>query len=157
MGIVYLRTTREGTPVLYSPSEEFTIGGSKVLKKDKRDAVTVIGAGITVFEALGAYDDLQKDQISIRVVDLYSVKPIDEATLQEAARETRAILVAEDHFAEGGLGEAVGSALAAVPIPVYSLAVRKKPQSGKPEELLEFEEISRKAIVKKVKEILEIA
>jgi transketolase len=156
-GIVYLRTTREGTPILYSPDEEFRIGGSKVLKKDKTDAVTVIGAGVTVFEALGAYDDLKKEKISIRVMDLYSVKPIDEAALQEAARETRAILVVEDHFAEGGLGEAVRSALAAVPIPVYSLAVRKKPKSGKPEELLDFEEISRKAIAKKVKEILKKA
>jgi transketolase len=153
-GIVYIRTTREGTPILYSPDEEFPIGGSKVLKKDKTDAVTVIGAGVTVFEALGAYDDLKKEKISIRVVDLYSVKPIDEAALQQAARETRAILVAEDHFPEGGLGEAVRSALAEVPTPVYSLAVRKKPKSGKPEELLNFEEISRKSIAKKVKEIL---
>ena len=153
-GIVYIRTTREGTPILYSPDEEFPIGGSKVLKKDKTDAVTVIGAGVTVFEALGAYDDLKKEKISIRVMDLYSVKPIDEAALQQAARETRAILVAEDHFPEGGLGEAVRSALAEVPTPVYSLAVRKKPKSGKPEELLNFEEISRKSIAKKVKEIL---
>jgi transketolase len=156
-GIVYLRTTREGTPILYSPDEEFFIGGSKVLRRDKTDAVTVIGAGVTVFEALGAYEDLRKEGISIRVIDLYSVKPVDEAALQEAARETRAILVAEDHFAEGGVGEAVRSALAGVPIPVYSLAVRKKPKSGKPGELLNFEEISRGAISKKVKEILKSA
>jgi transketolase len=151
-GIVYLRTTREATPILYPPDEEFTIGGSKVLRKSDRDTVTVVAAGVTVFEALDAYEELEKEGILIRVIDLYSIKPVDNATLQQAARETRAMFAVEDHYAEGGLGEAVMSALATLAIPVYSLAVRKKPMSGKPNELLNYEEISKKAIVEKVKE-----
>jgi transketolase len=154
-GIVYIRTTREGTPILYGPDEEFPIGGSKILKKSGTDGVTVVAAGVTVFEALKAYEDLKKDGVSIRVIDLYSVKPIDTATLREAAMETKAVLVAEDHYAEGGLGDAVRTALAVLAAPVYSLAVRKKPKSGQPEELLDFEEISGKAIVKQVKKILQ--
>jgi transketolase len=150
-GIVYIRTTRAGTPILYGPEEAFPIGGCKVLKRSGQDVATVVTAGITVFEALKAYEELQASGINIRVIDLYSVKPVDEATLQEAARETDAIITVEDHYAEGGLGEAVKSALAATPTPVYSLAVRKKPQSGKPQELLDFEDISQKAIVARVK------
>jgi transketolase len=154
-GIVYLRTTREGTPVLYSPGEEFPIGGSKVLKKSDKDTVTVVAAGVTVFEALGAWEELQKEGIFIRVIDLYSVKPVDVRTLQEAARTTRAVITVEDHYAEGGLGEAVKSALATAAIPLHSLAVRKKPKSGRPEELLDFEEISKNSIVRKVKELVQ--
>ena len=151
-GIVYLRTTREATPILYPPDEEFTIGGSKVLRKSGRDTTTVVAAGVTVFEALDAYEELKREGIFIRVIDLYSIKPVDRATLQEAARETQAMFTVEDHYAEGGLGEAVMSALATLAIPVYSLAVRKKPMSGKPNELLDYEEISKKAIIEKVKE-----
>jgi transketolase len=153
-GIVYLRTTREATPILYKPEDDFRIGGSKVLRKDNGDRVTVVAAGVTLFEALGAYEELKKEGILVRVIDLYSIKPIDGPTLQEAARATRAILTVEDHFAEGGLGEAVQGALASSAIPVHSLAVRKKPKSGKPKELLEYEEISRAAIVGKVKELI---
>ncbi len=156
-GIVYIRTTREGTPVLYGPDEEFPIGGSKILKKSGADGVTVVAAGITVFEALKAYEDLKRDGIVIRVIDLYSVKPIDAACLREAAKETKAVLAVEDHYAEGGLGAAVRAALSFLPAPVYSLAVRKKPKSGTPEELLDFAEISGKAIVKQVKQILQTA
>ncbi len=153
-GPVYLRTTRKETPVIYRPDEEFPIGGSKVLRKSDTDRVTVIAAGITVPEALNAYEDLKKEGILIRVIDLYSIKPIDFATLLEAASATKAIITVEDHYPEGGLGEAVKSALATVAIPVLSLAVRKRPMSGKPEELLDYEEISKKAIVQKVKEIM---
>jgi transketolase len=153
-GILYLRTTREATPILYKPEDDFRIGGSKVLRKDDGDRVTVVAAGVTLFEALGAYEELKKEGILIRVIDLYSIKPIDGQTLQEAARTTRAIITVEDHFAEGGLGEAVQGALASFAIPVHSLAVRKKPKSGKPKELLEYEEISRAAIVAKVKELI---
>ncbi len=155
LGPVYLRTTRKETPVIYGPGEEFPIGGSKVLRKSDRDRITVIAAGITLFESLNAYEELKKEGILIRVIDLYSVKPIDIATLQEAARITKAMITVEDHFPEGGLGEAVKSVLAVVAaIPIHSLAVRKKPKSGKPEELLDYEEISKKAIVEKVKELL---
>lgn len=150
-GIVYIRTTREDTPILYSPRDKFPIGGSKVLRRSERDQATVIGAGVTLFEALAAYEDLKKEGISVRVVDLYSIKPIDTETLYEAARETKAIITVEDHYEAGGLGEAVMRALAAVPAIIHSLAVGKKPKSGKPAELLDFEDISRKAITARVK------
>jgi transketolase len=153
-GIVYLRTTRKDTPIIYDKNEEFPIGGSKVLRKSDRDAVAVIGAGITLHEALGAYAELKNEGIFIRVIDLYSIKPLDEATLYEAARDTKAILTVEDHYAEGGIGEAVRSLLALRPVPVYSLSVGKVPKSGKPDELLEYEGISKEAIKKKVKEIV---
>jgi transketolase len=152
-GIVYIRTTRAGTPILYGPEEAFPIGGCKVLRQSDQDVATVVTAGITVFEALKACDELKENGVNIRVIDLYSVKPVDEATLKDAARETKAIITVEDHYAEGGLGEAVKSALAATPTPVYSLAVRKKPQSGKPQELLDYEDISQRAIVARVKDL----
>jgi transketolase len=153
-GIVFIRTTRKEAPIIYRPEEKFPIGGSKVLRKSEKDIATVIGAGITLHEALGAYEALKKEGVFIRVIDLYSIKPIDEATLREAASATKSIITVEDHYPEGGLGEAVKSALVIYPVPVYSLAVRKKPKSGKPEELLDYEEISQRAIVKKIKEFI---
>jgi transketolase len=149
-GIVYIRTTRMKTPVIYSPDEQFAIGGSKVLKKSDKDAATVIGAGVTLHEALKAYDELSQRGISIRIIDLYSIKPVDEKTLQQAAKETPFVVVVEDHYPEGGIGEAVRSGLGSVSVPVVSLAVRKKPKSGKPRELLDFEEISKDAIVQTI-------
>ena len=131
-GISYLRTTRMATPILYGPEEKFPIGGCKVLRQSPQDVVTVIGAGVTLVEALKAYDELQKEGIAIRVIDLYSVKPVDDQTLKEAAAATRAVITVEDHYPEGGLGDAVRTALAETPTPVYSLAVRLKPKSGKP-------------------------
>jgi transketolase len=153
-GIAYIRTTRMKTPVIYDANETFVIGGSKILKKNKKDAVTVVGAGVTLHEALKAYDELQKEGIFIRVIDLYSIKPIDEETLQQAAKETSCIITVEDHYPEGGLGEAVRSGLGTVSVPLFSLAVRKKPKSGKPAELLDFEEISKDAIIRSVKDNL---
>ncbi len=154
-GIAYLRTTRKDTPILYGNDELFPIGGCKVLKSDKQDAAAIIAAGITVHEALKAHDILEKEGISIRVIDLYSVKPLDESTLRAAADETGALITVEDHFAAGGIGEAVMTSLAQNPVPVYSLAVRAMPRSGKPAELLDYEEISAEAIVRKVKEIVQ--
>lgn len=154
VGIVYMRTTRKDTPILYDVKEDFVIGGSKVLRRSDKDIVTVIAAGVTLHEALAAYDELQREQIPIRVIDLYSIKPVDEGTLHEAAKATKALITVEDHFLEGGIGEAVRSALAEHATPVYSLAVRKMPKSGKPEELLDYEEISKKAIIRKVKELI---
>ncbi len=153
-GLVYLRTTRKTTPILYAPEEEFPLGGCKVLRRSGEDQATVVAAGVTLFEALEAYEDLKKEGISIRVIDLYSIKPIDRKTLEEAAEATGVLITVEDHFAEGGLGEAVTSALSSRPTRVFSLAVRKKPMSGKPEELLDYEEISRKAIVQRVREVM---
>lgn len=153
-GPTYIRTTRMDTPVLYKKSEKFEIGGSKTLKKSPKDKITVVGAGVTLYEALKSYDELQKDKIDIRVIDLYSIKPIDAAALKKAAKDTKAIITVEDHFAQGGLGEAVKSALEAVSIPIYSLAVRKMTKSGEPEELLRYENINSTAITRKVKQIL---
>jgi len=153
-GLVYLRTTRMKTPILYGPEDEFGIGGSKVLHRSDKDVATVIGAGVTLHEALAAWEALQKEGIFIRVIDLYSIKPLDLATLQAAARETKALITVEDHYPEGGLGEAVLSALASTPTPVQTLAVRRKPKSGKPEELLDYEGISARAIISKVKGLL---
>jgi len=150
-GIVYIRTTRKDTPIIYNKDEVFTIGGSKILRKSNSDFATVIAAGITLHEALIACEELKKEGIFIRLIDLYSIKPIDTLTLHEAVKTTKAIITVEDHFAEGGLGEAVNSALAVHAVPVYSLAVKKMPRSGKPDELLDYEEISRSAIIKKVK------
>jgi transketolase len=153
-GLVYIRTTREGTPILYSPEEEFVVGGCKIVRQSPKDLVTVVGAGVTLFEALKAHEELAREGLNIRVIDLYCLKPVDWATLQQAARETRAIITVEDHYAQGGLGEAVLSSLAATPARVHILAVGKKPRSGKPQELLDYEEISSQAIVAKVREIL---
>jgi transketolase len=152
-GIGYLRTTRMGTPVIYGNAEEFAIGGSKVLRQSDGDLATVIAAGVTLFETLKAYDELKAAGIAIRVIDLYSIKPVDEATLKEAAAASKFLVTVEDHYPEGGLGEAVTAALATTPVPVYSLAVRRKPKSGKPAELLDYEEISQKSIVNLVKQV----
>lgn len=143
--IVYMRTTRPETPILYDEKEVFTIGGSKVFSV-KDEKVTVVAAGITLHEALKA-----QIEVPIRVIDAYSIKPIDETTLKKAAAETKAIIVVEDHYPEGGLGEAVQSALGTK---VHHLAVRKTPRSGKMAELLAYEEIDAAAIIKKVKEVL---
>ncbi len=153
-GIVYIRTTRGTTPVIYNSGEHFPIGGCKVLKQSDQDIITVVTAGITVHEALKAYEELKDEDIFIRVIDVYSVKPMDEKTLEEAARSTKAIITVEDHYPEGGIGEAVRSTLAAVPAHIHSLAVRRKPMSGKPDELLDFEEIDRYALIKKIKELV---
>jgi transketolase len=153
-GIVYIRTTRKATPLIYNADEDFHIGGSKVVKMSDNDVVTVIGAGVTLHEALAAYDELRSGGIFIRVIDLYSIKPLDKETLRKATHVTGAIITAEDHFAEGGIGEAVRSALADIDVPVHSLSVHRMPKSGKPDELLEYEGISRNAIIRKVKELL---
>ena len=153
-GIVYIRTTREETPIIYGPEETFVIGGSKVLRETDGDVATVAAAGITLYEALEAWKELENEGIPVRVIDLYSINPLDAATLRNAANTTRFLLTVEDHYAAGGIGEAVRSVLTTPTAPVYSLAVRKRPKSGKPRELLDYEEISHKAIVSKVKEII---
>lgn len=151
-GIVYIRTNRGGTPVIYDNNESFPIGGSKVLRKSDKDAATLVGAGMTLHEALAAHEELNKEGVAVRVIDLYSVKPLDEKTLKDAATSTRLIVTVEDHYPQGGIGEAVKSVLSGSSTPVYSLAVTKRPKSGKTGELLDFEGISSKAIVKAVKE-----
>jgi transketolase len=135
-GIVFMRTTRAGTPVLYEADEDFPIGGSKVVREG--DDVTLVGAGITLHEALKAADTLAGEGVSARVIDLYSVKPIDAETLRAAAEATSGIVTVEDHWPEGGIGEAVLSVFAEDEErpPVVRLAVESMPGSGKPEELL---------------------
>ena len=152
-GVCYIRTTRQATPVIYAGDEQFPLGGSKTLRKSARDVATIVAAGITLHEALEAYEVLKKEGILVRVIDLYSVKPLDLKTLKKAAKETGIIITVEDHHLEGGLGEAVASALAPYAGKVVCLAVRKMPRSGKPAELLEYEGISAAAIVKKVRQI----
>ncbi len=153
-GIVYLRTHRGATPVIYDPGEKFEIGGSRVVL-DGED-VTLIGAGITLHEALVAAEHLATEGISARVIDLYSVKPIDSAALIRAADETAAILTVEDHYRAGGIGEAVLTTLAAhgASIRVRSLAVEEMPGSGTPEELLRKAEIDAEAIVTATRELI---
>lgn len=153
-GISYMRTTRPEVEPLYCPDEIFEIGGSKTLKTSPRDELTVIASGVTVYEALKAYEILQKTGVHIRVIDAYSIKPIDVATLQKAARETKALLSIEDHYAHGGLGDAVRHALDGRPVRIYSLAVEKMPRSGSSAQLMEYEDISASALVEKVQAIM---
>jgi transketolase len=152
-GIVYIRTTRKETPIIYKTNEEFPIGGSKAIRQSDKDAIAVIAAGITLHEAIAAYEELKKEGIFIRVIDLYSIKPVDKETLRKAANVCHTFITVEDHFAEGGLGEAVRTAVADIDVPVHCLAVRKMPKSGRPGELLDYEEISMDAIIGKVREL----
>ena len=162
-GISYLRTTREKTSVIYGAGDSFPVGGSKVLRHSANDRVTVVAAGITLHEALKAYDQLQSEGIAIRVVDAYSVKPIDRQTLYAAAQATNGqIVVVEDHWIEGGLGDAVLEAFSgsydeppAGPLPkITKLAVHEMPGSGKPDELLHAAGIDASHIVVTVKKLL---
>lgn len=155
-GISFIRTTREATPVLYEAGEQFPIGGSKTLRSSDNDVATIIGAGITVREALTAYETLKAQGKSVRVLDLYSVKPIDVAAIAKAAEETHHLVVVEDHWKEGGIGEAVLSALAEAQgsgqltgqaAKFTHLCVRKMPRSATPDECLEDNGISAKFIV----------
>jgi transketolase len=155
-GIVYLRTTRAALPTLYGAEEEFVIGGSRVLKSSDDDQVAIVAAGITVHEALEAAAQLEAEGIRARVIDLYSVKPIDAPTLLEAAQATGGrLLTVEDHWFQGGLGEAVLSVFAdaAHPAHVLRLAVRGLPGSGTPAELLAAAGIDASAIVSAAREL----
>jgi transketolase len=147
-GPAYMRTSRPKTPVIYGPDEQFEVGGLKVLRESAGDVATVIGAGVTVFEALKAHDELKQQGKTIRVVDLYSLQPIDAATLLRCARETKGRLITvEDHYASGGIGDAVAAAVAAEGFTVRRLAVREIPRSGTPEQLLDRYGISARHIV----------
>jgi transketolase len=151
-GPAYIRTSRPKTPVIYSTDEAFAVGGLKVLRESANDVATVIGAGVTVFEALKAYDQLKASGMSIRVIDLYSVAPVDRAALVSAGRATDGCLITvEDHYAAGGIGDAVAEAIADTGLTVHRLAVREIPRSGKPEELLDRFGISARHIVDAVR------
>jgi transketolase len=152
VGLAYMRTSRPKTPVIYALGEKFPVGGSKVLRESNQDVATVVAAGVTVFEALKAHDQLEGDGIRIRVIDTYSVQPIDVATLTAAAHATGGVVITvEDHYAAGGLGDAVSEALAPAGITVRRLAVREIPRSGRSEELLDRYGISARHIVAAVR------
>ena len=158
-GVSYLRTTRGGYPVLYGPEEEFPVGGSKTLRRSAHDAVTLIGAGVTLHEALGAAEALAEEGVQARVIDAYSVKPIDAEGIRAAVAETggRAV-VAEDHHREGGLGAAVLAALAAEPLAdlhLEHLAVDGVPGSGTTAELLDWAGIDAAHIARAARAVLE--
>jgi len=151
-GIGYLRTSRPKTPVIYDNGDSFPVGGAKILRQTSTDKVTVVAAGVTLFEALKAADELAKEGITITVVDAYSIKPLAKDAIKAAAQKTRNLVITvEDHYPEGGLGDAVAGELSADGIRVHKLAVYECPRSGKPEELLAKYGIDAAAIVKKVK------
>jgi transketolase len=153
-GMVYIRAGRPKSPVLYGPDETFHIGGSKVIRQSASDVLTIVAAGVTLFEALKAYDTLKAAGVSVRIVDLYSIVPIDRTTLLDSARATQGrILTVEDHYAHGGLGDAVLSAVGPEGIKVHKLAVRTIPHSGKPDELIDHFGIGARSIVEAAKQI----
>jgi len=153
-GPAYIRTSRPKTPVIYSSDETFSVGGSKVLRESASDVATVVAAGVTLFEALKAYDQLKAAGTAIRVIDLYSVAPVDGETLVRAARATGGRLITvEDHYADGGIGDAVAAAVADAGFTVHRLAVREIPRSGKPEELLDRYGISAAHIADAVRTV----
>ena len=155
-GLVYMRTNRPPTPVIYKNGENFKIGGSKVVRSSRKDKLTIVACGVTLIEAISAADDLAQKGINVRVLDAYSIKPIDEKAIKVAASQTNNIVVCvEDHFAEGGLGDAVFSIFAKDGgVKVYKLAVFKMPMSGKGSELLNYEGISASKITNFIKSLL---
>jgi transketolase len=151
-GLAYLRTTRPATSILYKKDEAFPIGGSRILKKSKKDSAAVIAAGITVHEALKAYEKLKKENTPVRVIDAYSIQPLDPAIRKQVAMAGNRAVVVEDHFRSGGLGDAVASLLSGRTELIH-LAVDQLPRSGEPEELLDKYGISARHIVRAVKKI----
>ena len=154
-GFVYMRTLRPKTPVLYNDDEKFQIGGSKILRQSKDDQLTIAATGITVFEAIKAADELKKEGIYVRVIDCYSINPIDKDILKKCLRDTKKkiLITVEDHFMHGGLGDFAAS------IPgrngqIEKMAVSKISQSGTKDQLLDDAGIDAKHIIKRVKELL---
>jgi transketolase len=155
VGPTYIRLGRPNNPIIYGAEEKFEIGKAKVIRQGKNDRVLVVAAGVTLFEALKAYDELKSSGVEIRIVDLFSVQPIDRETLLASARAAGSqVITVEDHYSHGGLGDAVQSALSTERIPVFKIAVTEIPHSGKPQELIERYGISSKAIVAKVRELV---
>jgi transketolase len=151
-GVAFLRTSRPKTPVLYGINEEFPIGGAKVLREGTK--ATIVAAGVTLFEALKAADALKGEGITVTVIDAYSIKPLGADVIRQAAAKTNSLVITvEDHYAEGGLGDAVAGELSQHGIKVHKLAVRELPRSGKPDELLAKYGIDAQAIISKVKSL----
>jgi len=138
--------------VIYGPDESFEVGGLKVLRQSGTDVATIVAAGVTVFEALKAHEELGKQGVAVRVIDLYSLQPIDAATLVSCARDTKGrMITVEDHYASGGIGDAVAAAIASEGFTVRRLAVREIPRSGTPDQLLDRYSISARHIVAAVR------
>ena len=157
-GIAYIRAGRPKQPVIYRNDEKFEIGRAKVLRQSNEDVVTVVGGGITLTEALKAYDELKRQGIPIRVIDLFSIRPVDTATLLKAAAATNnTIITVEDHYVAGGIGDAVAEAVGPEGVRVCRLAVREVPHSGKPEELLAKYKIDAQAIIELVHAVAPVA
>ncbi len=153
-GLSYLRTTRPATPLLYVREEKFPVGGSKVLRKSESDAAAIIAAGITVYEALKAYEELKAEGISARIIDAYSVQPVDKENISREVEEAgKKVVVVEDHYKSGGLGDAVAAALCGR-AEIIHLAVEELPRSGKPEELLDKYKINARHIKEAVKKLV---
>lgn len=151
-GIFYIRTSRPKTPVIYSSDDDFELGRAKVIRQSSDDKATIVGSGVTLFEALAAYDRLKADGINVRIIDLFSIKPIDASTLIATGKATGGLMITvEDHSIDGGIGDAVAAAVSPAGIRVHRLGVSEMPRSGKPEELLAAYGIDRNAIVSKVK------
>jgi transketolase len=149
-GITYVRATREKTSIIYDDQEKLTIGGSHVVFEDPRSDIAIIAAGITVHESLKAAKNLKNHHVPVRVIDLYGIKPIDLPALEKSVGNVKKIIIVEDHFFEGGVGEAVKSVWQKKDVRIEHLAVNKIPRSGTSEELLAYEEIDFNAIIKKV-------
>ncbi|MFD7165947.1 transketolase [Streptomyces violascens] len=158
-GVRYLRTSRGGTPVIYGPDEEFRPGGSKVLRSTDRDRATVVAAGVTVHEALRAAELLDREGIDVRIIDLYSVKPVDAEALREAVEATGCLVTVEDHRVQGGIGDAVAEAFAdGRPVPrLVRLGVQHMPASASPEEQLHLAGIDAESIAAAVRLLVERA
>jgi transketolase len=153
-GMVYIRTSRPATPLLYPAGETFPVGGSKVLRRTEGDVVTVVAAGVTVHEALKAAEALKREGFGLRVIDAYSVEPLDRETIRrEAAGTGGRVVVVEDHYPGGGLGDAVAQVLAGTATALRHLSVRELPRSGKPDELLERYGLNAAHIVRAAKEL----
>jgi len=153
-GISYLRTTRPETPIIYQDDEQFQIGGCKVLKESAEDKACIIAAGITLFEALKAYEKLKEEDIFVSVIDLYSIKPIDKKTILETIKKHKKVITVEDHYLQGGIGEAITYVLRNENIKIKCLAVNKLPRSGSKDKLMAFEAIDVDAIAQAIKEIM---
>lgn len=151
-GATYIRTSRPATPVLYANDETFVVGGSKTVRASENDRLTIVAAGVTLHESLSAYETLKASGLTVRIIDAYSVKPVDaQGILKAAAQTNNTVLVVEDHYYDGGLGDAVLNAVASQSVRVHKMAVTEVPRSGKPEELLDVYGISARRIVEQVK------
>lgn len=157
-GFAYMRTLRPKTKIIYNAQQQFTIGGSAILRKSNDDALTIAATGITVFEALQAADELEEEGIHVRVVDIYSINPVDKATLIQCLQETQqqALLTVEDHFMHGGMGDFAVAAVTGIAHRIEKLAVKNIAHSGAKDELLKHAGIDASAIKQKVKELMNI-